>query len=284
MQEQDQLVVFRLVQNTPTSYTREDGTSISQPASRRVLSEFTVNEDGKMVRYRHIKRASSILKKDQDEAGEVYNYLNDDIWFLNGIVVLHPLRDVNTIEFLRKMPLNAKHPNSMRPRDTMPVFEEIIAGEEGVSELDRAMVEDAAVELVMSLQKKENGLFVYDESRLDFYAKIYDLPGDLSPSDKVIALRREAKQKPAMFIHTIEQAIQNIQSDIDAAVSLGIVKITETGVIMNGTVVLPFDKQLSKKEQLKRTVEFFGGQSNNESYRELINSFNEKKPTFALQE
>lgn len=280
--QQDQLVVFKLVQNTPTSYKREDGTSISQPVSRRVLSEFTVNENGKMVAYRHIKRASSILKKQQDLEGELYNYLNDDIWFLNGIIVLHPKRDVNTIEFLRKSPLNASHPDSMRPHDVMPVFQEIIAEEVGISELDRAMVEDAAVELVMSLQKKENGLFVYDESRLDFYAKIYDIPGDLSLSDKVIALRYSAKDKPALFIHTIEQTAKNIESDIEAATNLGIIKITETGVIMNGTVVLPFEKQLTKKEQTKRAIEFFGGQSNNESYRELINSFKEKKPV--LQE
>lgn len=277
------LVTFKLITSNPTSYAREDGSFVDQPVGRRVMGEFTVpDEKGKPIRYRHIKNAHSLLINEQEEANEIYNYQRDDIYFTNGLCVLHPLRDRNTIDILRKSPQNIEMDDIIRPMGVQPVFAELKREEEGASELDKLFVENQAVSIVMGLQSKSDEGYTYNINKINFLSHIFKLDGDLEPSERVIALVDKAKANPSLFIYQIENDHNKFKSVIEQATELKVIEIIKGTVSFPGIqkVVTTLD-DVKKGKEIDSLIEFFSNPQNEEDYKtliELIKDAKEAKP------
>jgi len=280
MSKEQELITFRLTTSVPTSYAKEDGSFVDQPVSRKVMGEFTIYKDGKATKYRHIKNASSLLLNKQIENGEEFAYFRDEIYFTNGVVVLDPNKDKNTVEILRLSPQNEATPESSRPGGVEPIFEEVKKEKEGLSELDLNFVLHSARTLVMGLQKKNaDGSFSYDESKIKFMSNIFRLDGDLSSAESIVALLKKAEDSPEQFIYKVETLISNLKSDIDKAKELKCLSFENNSVIFDPLgakkLIVEFEPKTKEEEILDKLVIFYSNPQNESEYRDLIANIKE---------
>jgi hypothetical protein len=280
----DSKVIFILTEKSPTSYKREDdGSFMDTPVEKRVIHEYTANFDGKNEKFRHIRNEKSAMVSKQDRDA-VFSPKRDNLFFVNGLMVLESGKDDVSIEFMRNHPYNEDYDDNLRREGIMPYFKESKPEEEGVVIVEDLMKESEALALVFALQEKlEDGTTKYKEEKINFFIRLFSLDSTLAYSEKIVALYKEAKQSPQDFIYAVNNGFSEIEKDIETALKLEVISFDKKTAFLEKEVMFVSSKNLNEKEMKEAILSHFISQQGIVHFESLERLIEEKQKNIALK-
>jgi hypothetical protein len=280
----DNTVIFILTEKSPTSYQREDDkTFMDTPVEKRVIHEYSAIVDGKNEKFRHIRNEKSAMVSKQ-EKDAVFNPKRDNLFFVNGVMVLEVGKDDTSIEFMRNHPYSEDYDEKLRRDGIMPYFKESKPQAEGEVVVEDFIKESEAIALVMALQsKQDDGTYKYKEDKIDFLIRLFRLNSTLTYSEKIIELYKEAKKAPQDFIYAVNGGFSELEKNIESAINLGVIKTDKKTASMNSEILFVSDTNLNEKAMKDAIISHFispNGITHLESLSKLIE---EKQANIALK-
>jgi len=247
----EELVTYVLTQKVPTTYQKADGTFFDTPVSKRIVPEYTKYEENRIRQVRHIRNANSIFVDEQ--SGSTFNKKRDNIFFNNGILVLNPMRDRITMEFLDNHPQNHDTPAESRRDGVFPIFRKVVPEKEGSSNVDNLEVNHKAMEMILALRTKSGDSFEYKEKQIGMMSRIFGINGSLAPSQVITELAKIATNDPAGFIYKANHAVGEVEQDLEAAITLGIIRFDKKTAFLNKEVLFVAENPMPE-DQMKREI------------------------------
>jgi hypothetical protein len=257
-------------------------TNISAPNARKIKNFSKVaytekigkdKEILKLKRTRYIKGCDSIDIEEQDKSGYVPNPVNDTFWILNGkATVIESGSDIGLYRFLKSHEGNVSNQN--RPEGAVDIFREI---DTSVDTLEVENIFDDEIKVLKYMdrlkRKVAGNIFEYSEDALEFLCSIFKIPPFQNGyrSDAWVAVAIYAKQNPGTFLSMIANKTAKIESDVNAAISKGIISIDEEKSFFSNSqkVITSFPKTFTNDDIKEKLVDFFANPSNREYYDEL---------------
>jgi hypothetical protein len=127
------LIIFQLIEKTPTGYQKPDGTFHDQPTTKRIVPEYTFYDpENGPVTYRHIRNESTLVKNKQTATEMTFA---DNLFFTNSFMVFDSDVDSISIEFARKHPNNKDFKGKVKP-GVRKTFEEVKENQLKSNEVD----------------------------------------------------------------------------------------------------------------------------------------------------
>lgn len=280
----DKTVIFILTEKSPTSYKREeDGSFMDTPVEKRVIHEYTAIIDGKNEKFRHIRNEVSAMVSKQDR-NSVFNPKRDNLFFVNGLMVLEVGKDDVSIEFMRNHPYNEDYSAELRRDGIMPYFKESKPQADGEVVVEDFIKEAEATSIVMALQsKQDDGTYKYKESKIDFLIRLLRLNSTLAYSEKIIELYKEARKAPQDFIYAVNGGFSELEKNIETAINLEVIKTDKKTASMNGEMLFVSETNLNEKAMKDAIISHFispNGITHLESLSKLIE---DKQANIALK-
>lgn len=127
------LIIFQLIDKTPTGYQKPDGTFHDQPITKRIVPEYTYYDPKTgPVTYRHIRNESTLVKNKQTATEFTFA---DNLFFTNSFMVLDSDVDSISVEFMRKHPNNKDYQGKVK-QGIRKTFEEVKENQLKSNEVD----------------------------------------------------------------------------------------------------------------------------------------------------
>lgn len=277
-------VIFIITEKSPTSYKREeDGSFMDTPVEKRVIHEYSAIVDGKNEKFRHIRNERSAMVSKQ-EKDAVFNPKRDNLFFVNGLMVLEVGKDDTSIEFMRNHPYSEDYDEKLRRDGIMPYFKESTPQADGEVVVADLMKEQEAFQIVFGLQTlQEDKTYLYKEAKIDFLIRLLRLDSTLSYSEKIVELYGEARKAPQDFIYAVNGGFSELEKNIESAVNLGVIKTDKKTASMNGEMLFVSESNLNEKAMKDAIISHFispNGITHLESLSKLIE---DKQANIALK-
>ena len=269
----NQKVVFQLVNVEKTSYERSDGTFIEYPAVRRISPTYEIYNGDNAGSYRHIRTEKSPIVSKQN-ANAQFVPKRDDIYLINGFAIFDVTDATCTLEFMRNYPKNWD--NLSEDNKAEAVFKEIDAEKEGIDALKNDELITAAKKFVYELRtKKDDDSYSYNESKIAFMLKLFNMDATMVGSSALAALIQEATQSPVDFIYTVTQAWGDLEAKLTTAVNLKIITYDKKGAFLGKKLLFNSEDNLNKSQMEQAIIAHLVSIKGQDDYGEFIKLLDE---------
>ena len=139
--------------------------------------------------------------------------------------------NIGTYDFLKESYYNESNPD--RVASATALYRVIKLEEKNEEDFELEMQAADAVKFVGTLYEKKGNQYIYKQDAIDAICTMFQIFAD-TPSGKIIAIQRIAKQRPDFFLKRVEKMQQTVVTEITHAIELNVIEFVENDVMYKG--------------------------------------------------
>lgn len=205
----------------------------------------------KLEKIRFLENDTSILVEDQDARKVLVDKTKNKITFEKGLAYLYVSQNTeHLIEYIKTALYcgSSKRPKNCQATILYDVVD-LAKKAEQVNEGEKDVVE--ALSILYKLKNKKDGLYVYNEEKIELYSNLLSVYGGETTAEKFNALILIAKTRPIDFISLVSTFDNTIKEEVGQAIKMDIISVTD-GVASfsdGDKIIKPFPQEIKTSAQ-----------------------------------
>lgn len=222
---------------------------------------------------RYIPGDSSIWVEDQERRRVSVNPRDTNkLYFEKNLMVIPDSPGTRTLrEFMLVNFANGEAPNRPSTADALYKVVKLDKKADKVNE-EEGVIAEAWYKATLLRKKDGKGGYIYDEDNINSYAKLLNVHGGDSPSEKLVAITHFAKTRPSDFLRLITVFDNTVATEVHEALSLKVISV-EDGVATfsdSEKVIKPLgSEKLTKDEKIAVIADFLKTPEGNQHLTEM---------------